>query len=78
MLPYEYDLSSKCNRFLQAWKILGVFKKTWTKLLKTMIIIDRYQLDMAITRFYFHGVTLKGGEAMTGGNNPTIDRSKLG
>ena len=34
MLPKEYGSSSTCHRRFQEWNILGVFKKTWIKLLK--------------------------------------------
>ena len=34
MLPKEYGSSSTCHRRFQEWSILGVFKKTWIKLLK--------------------------------------------
>ena len=33
MLPKEYGSSSTCHRRFQEWNILGVFKKTWIRLL---------------------------------------------
>jgi transposase len=37
MIPKEYGSGSTCHRRFQEWNILGVFKKTWIKLLKIMI-----------------------------------------
>jgi len=34
MLPKEYGSGSTCHRRFQEWNILGVFKKTWIRLLK--------------------------------------------
>jgi transposase len=38
MIPKEYGSGSTCHRRFQEWNILGVFKKTWIKLLKIMIM----------------------------------------
>jgi len=35
MLPSEYGSGSTCHRRFQEWNGLDVFKKTWTRLLKT-------------------------------------------
>ncbi len=35
MLPSEFGSGSTCHRRFQEWNKLGVFKKTWVKLLKT-------------------------------------------
>jgi transposase len=35
MLPSEFGSGSTCHRRFQEWNKLGVFKKTWIKLLKT-------------------------------------------
>jgi transposase len=59
MLPKEYGSGSTCRRRFQEWNKLGIFKKTWIRLLKTydrMIGINRtWQSLDSIHKVAFRG-----------------------
>src|SRR6476620_8671444 len=77
MLPKEHGSGSTCHRRFQEWNGMNVFKNIWIKLLK---IYDE-MIGINWTWQSIDSISIKsplGGGAMTVGNNPTTDRSKLG
>ena len=59
MLPKEYGSGSTCHRRFQQWAGLGVFKKTWRRLLKICDKIVGINWTWK-SRFHIHKVALGG------------------
>ncbi len=78
MLPREYGSGSTCHRRYPQWSEADIFIKIWIRLLK------EYDSKRGIKWIWPQSVdsisikSSKGGGPMTDGNNPIVDRSKLG
>jgi transposase len=64
-----------CYRRFQQWTSLDIFKKAWIKILK--IYDDLVGINWTWQSIDSMSIKSPLGGAMTAGNNPTADRSKI-